>query len=205
MWFDLMSGAFKCNLCEYGYSFSGIGSIKNDGYSVIFFANTDAYNMTAYVNVYDQAAKCLIEVYEKPGVPLFQEALSDSNLSDSIATCNPVKLLQAPLVVPKAVILQSEADGTYLQISPATGDYTFYHCEDGATMSGVGKVTWTGTWFNFEDITAAYRVMAVADMATHEGKAAIEVFEPFEKMPPMQEIISDNNMMDSLTSCGEKK
>jgi hypothetical protein len=205
---DLLTGAYKCRLCEYDYSYSGIGSLKTEGYMTTFSAIGDGYSMTAYISVYEQMGKCFIEVTKVPGTQVtiepYQESLCDSNLRDSVATCVTV-VEPPPLEAPAEIILQNDADGSFLVIFPATGAYKFLHCEDGASMSGVIKVTRAGDWLNFEDLNAAYRVLASVNLSAKTGKAAIEVFVPFGEMPPMQEIISDSNFTDNVPACGAKK
>jgi hypothetical protein len=41
MFFDVGTGAYKCRVCEYDYSVSGIGGVKTDGCVIYFSAIED--------------------------------------------------------------------------------------------------------------------------------------------------------------------
>lgn len=205
MLFDLSTGAYKCKLCEYGYYFTGIGSVKVDGCLATFSAVTDGYTMTAYADMCEQKAKCFVEVRRLKGFDIepFVEVLSDSNLRDSQATCGTSE--PPPLAVPSEIILQNDADGSFLLLMPGSGEFKFIHCEDNSAMSGVGKVTKSGPWLNFESIATEYRVLASVNLEVRTGKAIIEVFAPIGEMSPMQEIIGDNDFTDNVPACGAKR
>ena len=90
MQFDLRSGAFKYNLCEYGYTNEGVGQVKIDGCNVYFSAITEEYSIFASVNMCDHQAKCVIETYSqgKFDIEPVTEYLVDSNMLDSKADCS---------------------------------------------------------------------------------------------------------------------
>lgn len=207
--FNIADGAYKAKLCDYGYSFSGTGSVKVDGCSVTFSVIQPSHTITATANVCDQKAQSFIEVKQIPGVgfegdPVLK-ALNDSNTSDSTTECAIKEV--PPAVVPSEIIVQSDADGSFLHLS-TSGEYKYIDCETGVVISGRGKVTITGDMLYFEHITDAYRVLASVNLTAKEGKAAIEVFTPFKsdagEVPAMREYIGDNNLADNTTECGAK-
>jgi hypothetical protein len=207
---NVTDGSYKAKLCDYGYSFSGTGSVKVDGCSVTFSVIQASHTITATANVCDQKAQSFVEVKQIPGVgfegdPVFK-ALNDSNISDSTTEC-AVKVTP-PAEVPSEIIIQNDADGSFLHLS-TSGEYKFIDCENGVVISGRGKVTITGDMLYFEHITEAYRVLASVNLDAKEGKAAIEVFTPFKteagEVPAMREYIGDNNLADNIPECGAKK
>ena len=206
MVFDIVTGAYKCKLCEYDYYYTGTGSVKLDGCLAIFSAITDEYTMTAYADICEQKAKCTIEVSTGKGFDLepYVETLSDSNLRDSEATCGVSE--PPPVTVPNEIVLQNDADGSFLLLVPAGGEFKFIHCEDNAGLGGFGKVTMSGAWLNFEVIATEYRILASVNLETKAAKAVIDVFAPVgEFAAPMQEVISDSNFADNVPACGAKK
>jgi len=92
MSFDLRSGAFTCNLCEYGYVMKGTGTVKIDGYNVYFSAVADDYSVFASANLFDHQAKCVVEVFAIPGSPVdiqpVTEYLVDSDMLNSKPDCS---------------------------------------------------------------------------------------------------------------------
>ena len=205
MLFDLGTGAYKCELCEYGYTFSGIGSVKTDGCLVTFSAIGDGYTMTAYASLCEQQAKCIIQVTKANGFDTepWEEVLSDPDTRDSQATCASITP-PPPAALPTEVILQDDVTGSFLYLIPATGDFKFIHCADNTAMGGVGQVTTSGPWLNFEVITNEYRIVASVNLDAKTGKAAIDIFVPIGEMIPMQEVISDSNFTDNVPVCGPK-
>jgi hypothetical protein len=205
MVFDLLTGAYKCELCEYDYYFSGVGSIKTDGCMIIFGAVEDGYNMAAWVDLCENKGKCMIQV-TKPTGPTpepWEEVLSDPNLADSEATCEEAE--PPPTDMPSEIILQNDVDGSFLYFVTASGEYKFIHCEDNTAMGGVGRVTRSGSWISFEVIAPEYRILASVNLDLKSGKAVIDVFEPIGEMAPMQEIISDPNFADNVPVCGARR
>ena len=208
---NVASGAYKAKLCSYDYSFSGTGSVKVDGCSVSFSAVQDSHTITAFANVCDRQASSFIQVKQVPGVSFEVDpvmvSLSDSNISDGLTGCAAAEP-PPPATVPSEIIVQNDADGSFLHLS-TTGEYKFIHCEDGVAISGRGKVTITGDLLYFEHITNEYRVLASLNLAGKDGKAAIEVFTAFKTgtgmVPVMQEYITDTNLTDNTTQCGAKR
>ena len=93
MAFDLRSGAFNYNLCEYGYINSGVGQVKIDGCSVYFSAITEEYSVFATVNMCDHEAKCVIEIFGIPGkgeIEPMTEYLVDWDMVNSKPECSIV-------------------------------------------------------------------------------------------------------------------
>lgn len=208
--FNVADGVYKAMLCDYGYSFSGTGSVKVDGCSITFSAIQDSHAITATANICDQKAQSFIQVKQIPGVSTeaqpIEKSLNDSNIGDSTTTCAVKET--PPAAVPTEIIIQNDVDGSFLHLS-TSGEYKFIHCEDGVVISGRGKVTITGDMLYFEHITNEYRVFASVNLTAKEGKAAIEVFTPFKteagEVPAMREYIGDNSLTDNTTACGPKK
>lgn len=92
MTFDLRSGAFTCNLCEYGYELKGVGDVKIAGCNVYFSVVTGDYNIFASVNMCDHQAKCVVEVFRMPDkgydIQPITEYLVDSDMLDSKPDCS---------------------------------------------------------------------------------------------------------------------
>ena len=109
-----------------------------------------------------------------------------------------------PVDQPLEIILQNDADGTFLYINAATGEFKFTHCLDGTTLSGTGKVTRAGSLLNFEAMTRLYTVVATVDVESKQGKAAVVMFEPKGDRKLMEEFINDVNIADNVPACGAK-
>ncbi|HWO02542.1 MAG TPA: hypothetical protein VNS63_25085, partial [Blastocatellia bacterium] len=92
MTFELKSGAFTCNLCEYGYELKGVGDVKIDGVNIYFSAVTEDYSVFASANVFDHQAKCVIEVLRMPDkgydIQPITEYLVDSDMLNSKPDCS---------------------------------------------------------------------------------------------------------------------
>jgi hypothetical protein len=205
MFFDVGTGAYKCRVCEYDYSVSGIGGVKTDGCVIYFSAIEDGYAVNAFVNACEQTGTCFISVTKVNGSDFepWEEELVDPNLRDSQAAC--LSPQPPPTVIPSEIILQNDADGSFLLFTTSGGEFKFIHCEDNTAMSGKGVVKQSGQWISFEAITTQYRILASVNLDTKEGKAVVDVLLPFGEMVPMQEIISDANFTDNVAACGTKK
>ena len=92
MVFNLKSGAFTCNVCEYGYVLTGFGEVKIDGCTVHFSAITKDYRMFATVNMCDHDGKAAIEIFSLPDskydMPPMYEYWLDTDMRDSKLECN---------------------------------------------------------------------------------------------------------------------
>ncbi len=207
MVFDLLSGAYTCKLCEYGYEFTGKGTVKTDGCLVTFLVVTENYSMTAYANLCEKQARCFVDVRNAPGggaSDSMRVTLSDSDLRDSVAACG-ITYPPPPVDVPLEIILQNDADGTFMLLNAATGEFRFIHCEDGMAMIGLGKVSIVGSLLNFEAITREYTVVASVDLETKQGKATVVMFESAGDKKLMEEFINDVNIDDNVAVCGPKR
>jgi len=91
MTFDLRTGAFVCNLCEYNYVLKGQGEVKIDGGNIYFSVVGDDYNVFASVNLFDHQGKCVVEVFSTPGGVVdaqpITEYLVDSDMLNSKPDC----------------------------------------------------------------------------------------------------------------------
>lgn len=91
MTFDLRTGAFLCNLCEYGYAVKGTGEVRIDGVNVYFSVIAEDYSVFASVNLFDHQGKCVVEIFNIPGsttdVQPLTEYLIDSDMMNSKAEC----------------------------------------------------------------------------------------------------------------------
>jgi hypothetical protein len=91
MWFNMLSGEFKCNMCEYGYVINGKGEVKVDGFNVYLTAVTDEYQIFISVNIWERQGKAVMEVFQLPNVKTdpqpIQEFWSDSNIDNNKLVC----------------------------------------------------------------------------------------------------------------------
>jgi hypothetical protein len=89
--FDPVSGAYKCNLCEYGYVLSGIGQVKIDGCNVYFSDIQGSYRMFASLNMCEHQAKIAVEVFALPTLGFDIEPIleywTDSDMRGSTTEC----------------------------------------------------------------------------------------------------------------------
>lgn len=102
--FDLSTGDFKCNMCEYKYAFGGTGKVQIDGFNVSLSAVTDTCQVFVTVNMWDRQGKAVVTVSETPGIGTpantqgttggFQEFWTDVNIDNNMLNCatiQPVK------------------------------------------------------------------------------------------------------------------
>ena len=91
MIFDLVSGEFKCQMCEYGYAFSGTGQVKVDGFNVYLSAITDSYQIFVSINIWERQGKAVMELYKDPSgiadIEPIQEFWTDLNMDDNALDC----------------------------------------------------------------------------------------------------------------------
>ena len=94
--FDIVTGEFKCNLCEYKTGFSGTGQVKVDGFNVYLTAVTDSYRMFVSLNMWDRTGKAVMEVFTNNQTDLepIQEFWEDLSIDNNSLNC--VKLQPAP-------------------------------------------------------------------------------------------------------------
>jgi hypothetical protein len=88
---DVLSGEYKCNLCEYGIELSGFGEVKIDGCNIDFTSFDKGYRMFASANMCEQQAKIAIEAFKSPkfgfNVDPIREYWSDTDMRDSTTEC----------------------------------------------------------------------------------------------------------------------
>ena len=89
--FDLVTGEFKCNMCEYKFAFSGTGQVKVDGFNVYLTAVTDSYQIFVSLNMWDRQGKAVMQVFKSPGgqfdIEPIQEFWEDLNIDDNSLNC----------------------------------------------------------------------------------------------------------------------
>jgi len=92
--FDPASGAYKSNLCEFGFAFSGTGQVKIDGCNVYFSDIQPGYRIFASVNMCDQDAKCAFEIFELPSLGFdiepIRESWTDTDMRNNTTECGAV-------------------------------------------------------------------------------------------------------------------
>ena len=197
MLFDMATGAYKCKLCEYDFTYSGVGSVKTDGYIVTFTARTEGWSITSYIDLFEHKGKCFVEVR---GVwESYLEILSDGDMRDSQAACESSE--PPPVEMPAEVILQNDPDGSFLLFMPARGEFKFIYCEGGMGVSGTGIVTRVGNVLNLEAIGPEYRILASVDLVAKSGKAAIDMYDPATGQKLMQMDISDPDFTNNIPGC----
>ena len=90
--FDPVSGEFKCVLCEYAYTLSGVGNVKIDGCNIYFSYIEQDYRIFATANMCDQQADLACEVYALKGSGLSIEPIleywKDSLMKDNTEQCD---------------------------------------------------------------------------------------------------------------------
>lgn len=97
MVFDLSTGEFKCEMCEYNYGFSGPGQVKIDGFNVYLSAVTDTYEVFVTVNLWDRQAKAVMEVYSLTGrtdvttTEGIREFWTDLNIDNNTLNCGTIQ------------------------------------------------------------------------------------------------------------------
>jgi len=91
IWFNVVTGEFSCNMCEYGFAFDGKGEVKVDGFNVYLGAVTDSYQIFVSVNVWDRQGKAVMEIFQLPNgkadIEPIQEFWTDLNINDNPLAC----------------------------------------------------------------------------------------------------------------------
>src|SRR5689334_21130089 len=91
MIFEAATGALKCEICEYGYTYSGIGIVKKEWLNCYFNCETESYRMYVSMNAYDRQGKVVIERYKAPNgydVPPVTEYWEDTNMDNNVLDCS---------------------------------------------------------------------------------------------------------------------
>lgn len=218
--FNSVSGQFKFVDCASGVTLTGQGNVKTDGCSVYLTYEQAKCRVLASVNICEQQGKAVVEVLDwikaKPPIPPMQKYITDSDMQGNSSSCSgalpPIYRAKLPPSIEPAateIIVQNDADGSFLVFNTGSGEYKFVHCEDGALLSGAGIVKTDGCALYLEDAKKDYRVLASINLCAMEGKAAIEVFVETATaagpVHPLKEYISDNTLRDNTTQCGPKK
>lgn len=95
---DLVSGAFKCEMCEYGLGWGGTGTVKIDGCAISFSIVTKEFRIFANANVCKNYGECVVDYFNAPPVPVpsagtdvkyLHEYWVDGNLRDNKPDCIP--------------------------------------------------------------------------------------------------------------------
>jgi hypothetical protein len=91
--FDLVSGDFKCNMCEYKFVFGGTGKVKVDGFNVYLSAVTESYQIFISVNMWDRQGKAVMEIVQSPNgqLDIIKEFWTDLNIDDNPLTCATIQ------------------------------------------------------------------------------------------------------------------
>ena len=91
MWFNIATGEFTCNMCEYSYVINGKGQVKVDGFNVYMTALTEEYQIFISVNIWERQGKAVMEVFQLPTGKIdprpIQEFWSDSNIDNNKLVC----------------------------------------------------------------------------------------------------------------------
>ena len=109
-----------------------------------------------------------------------------------------------PVRFDRQITIEDDSTGSFLVLDPNSGEYKFYRCSDGVSMSGFGKVTINGCEISFEDSSLDRRVLASINECRQNAKAAVEVFES-ANAKTMKEFLSDTDMRNNELSCAPKQ
>jgi len=101
MVFDLSTGDFKCNMCEYNYAFGGTAQVKIDGFNVYLSAVTPEYQMFVSVNMWERQGKAFMTVFATPptigpvdttgNLDGFKEFWTDLNIDNNTLNCAAIQ------------------------------------------------------------------------------------------------------------------
>lgn len=92
--FDLVTGEFRCQMCEYKIGFSGPGQVKVDGFNVYLAAVSDNYQIFVTLNMWDRQGKAVMQVFQPGGkndVDSIQEFWTDLNIDDNSLNCDDIR------------------------------------------------------------------------------------------------------------------
>lgn len=89
--FDPVTGAYDCNICEYGFVLSGTGTVRVDGCTVFFSDIQGGYRVFATLDMCEHSAKAEVEVYSltflRYDIEPIVESWGDADMRDSAAEC----------------------------------------------------------------------------------------------------------------------
>ena len=92
MWFNITTGEFQCNMCEYGYAFAGKGKVQVDGFNVYLSAASDSYQIFASLNVWERQGKAVMRIFKAPDgrsdIEPFEEFWTDLNTNNNTLDCS---------------------------------------------------------------------------------------------------------------------
>jgi hypothetical protein len=114
-----------------------------------------------------------------------------------------------PIQYDHDLIIEDDATGSFLVISPMSGAYKFIRCRDGLALSGTGVVSINGCAISFEDLTPGRRVLASIDECTQQAKASVSTFALIGVATTsdalLKETLGDADMRDNTMTCLPKK
>ncbi|MGH9426441.1 MAG: hypothetical protein ACRD2L_09085 [Terriglobia bacterium] len=88
---DPLSGAFNCNLCEYGFQFDGKGTVKIDGCVISYSAVETNYRIYATIDMCGHQAKVVTQVIDDRITGIapkwISESFVDSDMQDNSGEC----------------------------------------------------------------------------------------------------------------------
>jgi hypothetical protein len=96
--FDLVTGDFTCQMCEYKYTYKGVGQVKVDGFNVYLTAVTDGYQIFVSLNMWDRQGKAVMEMFKAPedkfDIVPFKEYFTDLNIDNNSLGCFSIQPAQ---------------------------------------------------------------------------------------------------------------
>jgi hypothetical protein len=105
---------------------------------------------------------------------------------------------------PQKITIQDDKNTGYMVFDLITGAYQCYLCEYQYAFSGTGSVKLEGCLATFSVVEKGYSMTAYASICDQTAKCFIEIRiapAPGSDIEPMQEVLSDSNMRDSIASC----
>lgn len=75
--FNPETSEFTCQMCKYGYVWSGTGKVEAKGLNVYFNAMTDSYRIFVSLNIEDGQGKAVIQVLKDPVTGFAIQPLAD--------------------------------------------------------------------------------------------------------------------------------
>jgi hypothetical protein len=105
---------------------------------------------------------------------------------------------------PQKITIQDDKNEGYMVFDLVTGAYQCYLCEYQYSFSGTGSVKLTGCQATFSVIEKGYTMTAYANICEQTAKCFIDIRlmpAPGSDIGPVQEILSDSNLRDSVATC----